>query len=372
MALRNKNKLTRSSQTDEQSALEKFWFWYDKHRRLVLGIVASFLVMAVAGTLLWQKTSIAEKFSEDYFKEEALTDKNDPDNDDLTNEAEEELGTDPERRDSDGDGLTDGQEVLIYKTDPLRTDTDDDGYPDQMEVYTGHDPTAPPSTDDAGQVEERVANYEDAGLDSVDSLLNGDIGKTDLVTLQEMGIGDLSDLSSLYGTGNTSEEITILDSDLTVISVSKEEAKPYLEQYINDVTLAALDVFGGDQELAASTVAEFQVGMSGNFGSLQRPMESAAKYTDKLLEIEVPEPALNLHKIFLELMMQGESLMRGLQRLENVDTMEPLSLMAKMNRIEQIGLEGERELDRLSNKYELELTTDFFSSGSDDSQIISQ
>jgi hypothetical protein len=35
--------------------------------------------------------------------------------------------TDPNRADTDGDGLTDGQEVMTYKTDPTRADTDGDG-----------------------------------------------------------------------------------------------------------------------------------------------------------------------------------------------------------------------------------------------------
>ncbi|GEM_PF-3488682 len=341
--------------------------WYTRHRRLILGLVAVLVVSAVAITLLWQKQTIADKFSEEYFKEEAQSDENDSDNDDLNTETENEYGTDPEKRDTDGDGLTDGEEVLTYKTDPLKTDTDGDGYPDQMEVYTGHDPNQIPSTSDSAEdLADRVDNYEAAGLDSVDALLNGEGNSTDIMTLQEMGVGDLSDLSSLYGTGNSSQEITILDSDLIIVPVEEDQAKPLLDQYIDEVTMAALDVFGGDEEAASATVAEFNAGMAGQFQSLRRPAESVAKYTDSLLEIEVPEPAVRLHKTFLELLLQSESMMRGLQRMETGDSMEPMSLLAKMNRIEQLGLEGERELESLSSKYELGLTTDFFSAQASD------
>lgn len=44
--------------------------------------------------------------------------------------------------DSDGDGLTDAEEVLIG-SDPIRTDSDGDGYPDGSEFANGYDPAAP-------------------------------------------------------------------------------------------------------------------------------------------------------------------------------------------------------------------------------------
>ncbi len=47
---------------------------------------------------------------------------------------EEKLGTSPRNPDTDGDGLTDGEEVKIYKTNPLQTDTDLDGLSDFDEV----------------------------------------------------------------------------------------------------------------------------------------------------------------------------------------------------------------------------------------------
>jgi outer membrane protein OmpA-like peptidoglycan-associated protein len=59
----------------------------------------------------------------------------DDDNDDLFNHQEDELGTDPYNPDTDGDGLTDGEEVMIYRTDPLKRDTDGDGLSDGDEVY---------------------------------------------------------------------------------------------------------------------------------------------------------------------------------------------------------------------------------------------
>ncbi len=60
----------------------------------------------------------------------------DDDKDGLTLDEEEKLGTDPKKADSDGDGLTDGEEVNKYKTNPLNNDSDGDGLKDNDEMYT--------------------------------------------------------------------------------------------------------------------------------------------------------------------------------------------------------------------------------------------
>jgi len=59
----------------------------------------------------------------------------DPDKDGLTNNQEKEFGTDKNNPDTDGDGLTDGDEVLKYHTNPLKPDTDGDGLSDYDEIF---------------------------------------------------------------------------------------------------------------------------------------------------------------------------------------------------------------------------------------------
>lgn len=61
----------------------------------------------------------------------------DPDHDGLTNLQEFQNGTDPHNPDTDGDGLSDGQEVLLYHTSPVLLSTDGTGIPDGIEVQTG-------------------------------------------------------------------------------------------------------------------------------------------------------------------------------------------------------------------------------------------
>ena len=64
----------------------------------------------------------------------------DTDADGLPDPLEAELGTDPERADSDGDRLNDGDEHWTQGTDPLEADTDGDGIADGDELDYGLDP----------------------------------------------------------------------------------------------------------------------------------------------------------------------------------------------------------------------------------------
>jgi Tol biopolymer transport system component len=73
------------------------------------------------------------------------TDPNNPDTDgdELWDGDEVLRGTDPLNPDSDGDGLSDGEEVLRRATDPLNPDTDNDVLNDGEEVQRGTDPLKP-------------------------------------------------------------------------------------------------------------------------------------------------------------------------------------------------------------------------------------
>jgi hypothetical protein len=59
----------------------------------------------------------------------------DADNDGLTDAQEKILGTDPNKPDTDGDGLLDGEEYFVYFTNPLKADSDEDGIADKQDPY---------------------------------------------------------------------------------------------------------------------------------------------------------------------------------------------------------------------------------------------
>ena len=76
------------------------------------------------------------------------------------------IGTDPYNPDTDGDGLSDGEEFWIYFTDPLNPDTDYDGLKDGAESHVyGTDPLNPDT--DGGGVYDGHEVMED-GTDPLD------------------------------------------------------------------------------------------------------------------------------------------------------------------------------------------------------------
>jgi hypothetical protein len=72
-------------------------------------------------------------------------------------------GTDPLQADTDGDGLSDGDEINIHGTSPHDADTDGDGMTDDEEAATGSNPLVP----DAG------ADPDADGLANEDELIHG-------------------------------------------------------------------------------------------------------------------------------------------------------------------------------------------------------
>lgn len=65
------------------------------------------------------------------------------DKDGLWDKDEAKDRTNPRLADTDNDGLTDYQEVKVYRTDPNNPDTDGDGHADGDEVKNGYDPFGP-------------------------------------------------------------------------------------------------------------------------------------------------------------------------------------------------------------------------------------
>lgn len=73
----------------------------------------------------------------------------DVDDDLLSTYCEGVAGTDPSTADSDGDGLSDGEEVIIHGTNPLLADTDYDGLSDGQEIDLGLNPLLADAQEDA-------------------------------------------------------------------------------------------------------------------------------------------------------------------------------------------------------------------------------
>ncbi len=67
----------------------------------------------------------------------------DTDSDGIVDTDEANYGTDTLNWDTDADELSDGDEVMVWKTDPRVFDTDADGYGDGIEIKNGYNPLGP-------------------------------------------------------------------------------------------------------------------------------------------------------------------------------------------------------------------------------------
>ena len=112
----------------------------------------------------------------------AVTDPDDVDADGLTDAMELLMATDPTVRDTDGDGLIDGDEVNLHGSDPLLLDTDGDGLTDLDEVQLHQ--TRPGHRDSDGD-----------GVDDPDELEAG----TDPNSVDTDGDGLLDGFEPLHG-----------------------------------------------------------------------------------------------------------------------------------------------------------------------------
>ncbi|MDP2991672.1 MAG: OmpA family protein [Kiritimatiellota bacterium] len=125
----------------------------------------------------------------------------DSDGDGLTDQEELKLGTDPHNPDTDGDGLTDGEEVKVYKTDPLNPDTDYDALTDGNEVYKYKTNPLERDTDKGGVADgHEVIEDSTNPLDPSDDLLLFTLHiefETDKAVIRSEYFGDLNKIGKV-------------------------------------------------------------------------------------------------------------------------------------------------------------------------------
>lgn len=144
--------------------------------------------------------------------------------------------------DSDGDEISDYDEVNTYGTDPLLTDTDGDGLSDTAEVYLWGD--AYGELDDEGNII-NVGEPDDEG----NYINDGDIDNDNIPNIAEVdadgdGVSDLREFArgtSMADAGDVPTDLTLYD-DFSSASLDSEKWKT-TNQYIREVESGALRLF---------------------------------------------------------------------------------------------------------------------------------
>jgi cell wall-associated NlpC family hydrolase len=119
----------------------------------------------------------------------------DTDFDGILDAVEAQLGTDPTKSDSDGDGISDGYEKFTLHTDATRADSDGDGTSDSAELAKGTDPTSADSNHD-GRVDGGDTS-SDTDQDGLSDLLEKILGtRPDSIDTDGDGLSDLLEYRS--------------------------------------------------------------------------------------------------------------------------------------------------------------------------------
>jgi len=143
-------------------------------------------------------------------------------------------------RDTDGDGITDYDELYVFKTSPYLTDTDSDGFNDKEEIFSNYDPNCPRGTECNGLLgidsEADTSTDPSELLDSVSpgsNSINEMFGNTSGVKLETE-----EDIQS-YFKSLTTDQIrqALLDQGLSqeqVDSVSDEEIRKLFDNAVDN------------------------------------------------------------------------------------------------------------------------------------------
>ncbi len=127
-------------------------------------------------------------------------------------------GTDPNSDDTDNDGLGDGVEVL-NRMNPLEPDMDRDGASDGQEVANGTDPFFPEQADISPELEEEVSDFLTEAIElQIEAYQRGDASIASSIMAGEI----FDNLSSEINTLNTQGLVSISEID-------------YYESYIDDI-----------------------------------------------------------------------------------------------------------------------------------------
>ena len=114
--------------------------WFDDvgvwNQALTAGEITTIYNNGIAGLGDTDGDGLADTWEQTYFGNLAQTAAGDPDGDGLANINEQLRTSNPTLPDTDGDGLTDGNEVNVRGTNPVVADTDGDGLSDGAEVNT--------------------------------------------------------------------------------------------------------------------------------------------------------------------------------------------------------------------------------------------
>lgn len=187
--------------------------WYKGATQIGTGMMAS-VNLAMGTHEIFLKVCVGNGCAVDTLTVKVAGPCADSDMDGLTDDVEDQLGTDPNNPDTDGDGLKDGEEdanhngrVDANETNPLDSDSDDDGLKDGIEVKGGN-PTNPldPDSDNDGLLDGVEDRDHDGVVDPTET--NPNDADTD-----DGGVNDGIEVANGTNPLNPNDDQSVTDTD---------------------------------------------------------------------------------------------------------------------------------------------------------------
>ena len=257
-------------------------------------------------------------------------------------------------QDSDQDGISNDEEKL-YGTDAQKKDTDGDGYSDGVEVESGYDPLKPAPGDrlvkanpesgtSGGRETNGEANLTEQVSQEIVSVLNDSATDEGEVTMEDLNASVEKILSG------ESEEIALPEINLDEIKTKKSPSKSLKEderkEKIRKDAMEYLTVmsyifanntpksFSNENELSSilnATSTESIVALaSGNAQYINGLSERGEKMLHEIRDVEVPEDMLDVHVKALKLAQYATELKSEV----NPDGTDPLGQIATFSKIQ--------------------------------------
>jgi len=175
----NFNELEGDENLDERDESQKTGQSLGKNQKIAVAILGVLAVIVIIAWMAQLKKSINGPFSYNPTETtKSTTTCEGP-------ECQESLKT----KDTDGDGLTDWDELNIYGTSPYLEDSDSDGIPDKEEIEAGADPNCPAGRDCSALADISSESSEEASSTELDLNL-GSTGE-ELTSDQEKILQDI-------------------------------------------------------------------------------------------------------------------------------------------------------------------------------------
>ncbi len=154
-------------------------------------------------------------------------------------------------KDTDKDGITDYDEITIFKTDPLVADTDGDGFPDGAEIESGYNPTDPRREVAIRYESPREKGVVRSDIFKVESIVpvveDGPIRDTDGVPAQAV----------ITGKGLPNSYVTVyIFSSPVVVSVKTDEDGSWRYRFDKEIEDGEHSVYVGVTDNAGRIVAK--------------------------------------------------------------------------------------------------------------------